>query len=62
MYDTITDIAKRNLRVETLEVRNSDQFDFYDCSIWAIANALEEAYNAGRESAIADLRKAIDES
>ena len=61
MIKKLEEIAKRNLRVETLEVRNSDGLDFYDCSIWGIRGALADAYNAGYQSAIADAKKVLDE-
>ena len=34
--------------IETLETRNSDGLDFHDVAVWAIRNALEAAYEAGR--------------
>jgi hypothetical protein len=40
-------IAKKYLRVETLESRNSDGLDFYDCAIWNIKDALRAAYKDG---------------
>ena len=46
----IAEIAKRFLRVQTLETRKSDSLDFYDCAVWCIKEALEAAYEAGREA------------
>ena len=43
-------IAKRILGVETMETRNSDRDDFYDLAIWKIQDAMNRAYDAGRES------------
>ncbi|BCK45791.1 Uncharacterised protein [Streptococcus suis] len=46
----LTEIAKEELFVETLEKRWSDNLDFYDVSVWGIKRALERAYEAGRQS------------
>ena len=46
----IDDIAKREFRVETLELRHSDSLDFYDVSVWQIKDALMAAYQAGQKS------------
>nr|WP_260619456.1 hypothetical protein [Streptococcus suis] len=46
----LTEIAKEELLVETLEKRWSDNLDFYDVSVWVIKRALERAYEAGRQS------------
>ena len=46
----LTEIAKEELLVETLETRWSDNLDFYDVSVWGIKRALERAYDAGRQS------------
>ena len=45
-------IASEDLGVETLETRNSDSLDFYDCGVLSIRAALESAYMAGRKDAI----------
>ena len=47
----ILEIAQRRFFVETLETRNSDRLDFHDVSVWAIRDALAEAYEAGRRAA-----------
>ena len=39
-------IAKKRLNIETLETRNSNDLDFYNCSVWEIKKALETAFNA----------------
>ncbi|ETJ26497.1 hypothetical protein Q604_UNBC17359G0001, partial [human gut metagenome] len=44
----LTEIAKEELFVETLEKRWSDNLDFYDVSVWGIKRALERAYEAGQ--------------
>lgn len=36
----LTEIAKEELFVETLEKRWSDNLDFYDVSVWGIKRAL----------------------
>ena len=46
----LTEIAKEELLVETLEKRWSDNLDFYDVSVWGIKRALERAYEAGQKS------------
>ena len=44
---TIREIARKHLRIGTLEVRNRDALDFHDCSVESIRAALEAAYEAG---------------
>ncbi len=46
--ELFTQIAKDNLNVETLAIRNSDELDFHECSVWGIKAALQAAYLAGR--------------
>ena len=46
----IGQIAKKHLRIETLETRNSDSLDFHDTAVWALRAALEAAYEAGRKA------------
>lgn len=41
-------IAQECLDIDTLETRNSDSLDFYDCSVWSIRNALTQAYELGK--------------
>ena len=47
---TIDLIAKTELRIDTLETRNSDSLDFHEISVWSIKRALEKAYTYGQES------------
>ena len=47
---TIAEIAKKFLKIETLEVRHSDRLDFHEVSVWGIKAALEAAYKAGQRS------------
>jgi hypothetical protein len=51
----ILDIARRRFFLETLETRNRDRLDFHDVAVWAIRDALEEAFEAGRRAASATL-------
>lgn len=43
-------IALECLDIPTLETRNGDSEDFYDCAVWNIRKALEQAYEAGQKS------------
>jgi len=48
LHDSLlADIARKHFRVETLETRNRDSLDFHDVAVWAIRDALREAYAAG---------------
>jgi sulfite reductase beta subunit-like hemoprotein len=44
---SIREIARKHLRIGTLEVRNRDALDFHDCSVESIRAALEAAYTTG---------------
>lgn len=44
-------IAREALGLETLETRNSDSLDFHDLAVWCVKEALQRAYEAGRQSA-----------
>ena len=46
--ETIEQIARRQLSVETLRTRNNDRDDFHALSVWSIADALNAAYEAGK--------------
>lgn len=48
--DILTKIAKNRIGAETLETRNSDSLDFYDISVWALKEMLEQAYETGRKA------------
>ena len=43
-------IAKEHLDLETLGTRKMDDLDFSDQAVWSIKDALEAAYQAGREA------------
>lgn len=45
--ETLTSIAKKHLKIPTLELRNSDSKDFHDLGVVQIKAALEAAYDAG---------------
>jgi hypothetical protein len=46
----LAEIARRHLRIETLETRHSDSLDFHDVSVWGVKTALKAAYNLGRRT------------
>lgn len=43
----VAEIARRVLRLATLETRNSDSLDFHELAVWSIREALTAAYAAG---------------
>ncbi|PKM01463.1 MAG: hypothetical protein CVV16_14480 [Gammaproteobacteria bacterium HGW-Gammaproteobacteria-6] len=47
---TIEAIAKKHLRLDTLETRNADSLDFHDHAVWQVRDALQAAYDAGADS------------
>lgn len=62
MRNVLQRIAKKYLRLNTLDRRNSDSLDFHDLAVWQIRIALEAAYRAGKRSSNPrELRKAIRE-
>lgn len=44
-------IAAEHLLIPTLECRRADSLDFHTVSVWAVAAALQAAYNAGASDA-----------
>ena len=56
----ILDIARRRFFLETLETRNSDSLDFHDVAVWAIRDALAEAFEAGRRAGAEKMITATD--
>jgi hypothetical protein len=46
----LTELALKHLGIETLATRNSDSLDFHDVAVWAIRDALEAAWQAGRNA------------
>jgi hypothetical protein len=53
----ITQIARTHLGIATLEARNNDNLDFYDLSVSNIRNALESAYEAGKQSVLPEKQR-----
>ena len=47
----IATIAAEHLNIETLEERKSDSLDFHEVGVWNIKDALEAAFEAGKQSA-----------
>ena len=47
--ELLAEIAKKHLNLETLETQNSDSLDFHDVAVWGIKDALQEAYEAGKQ-------------
>jgi hypothetical protein len=47
----LSTIAREALGLETLETRSSDSLDFHDLAVWCVKDALERAYEAGRQAA-----------
>lgn len=45
-------IAIRHFDIETLETRHSDRLDFYDVAVWNMRDALQAAFDAGRQAAV----------
>jgi hypothetical protein len=46
----LAELALQHLGIETLATRNSDSLDFHDVAVWAIRDALEAAYQSGRNA------------
>jgi len=55
---TLAQIAKKHLRVETLEVRNRDALDFPEVGVWGLKSALQAAHAAGWADAVAAAKSA----
>jgi len=47
---TIQNIARDVLGLETLETRRRDSLDFHELAVWQIREALEAAFEAGRQT------------
>ncbi len=41
------DIARRHLKIATLETRNADALDFHELAVWNIREALIAAFESG---------------
>ena len=46
----IQNIAREVLQLETLETRLLDELDFHNLAVWQIREALEAAFEAGRQT------------
>lgn len=51
MDDILTEIARKYLFIDTLEVRKMDSLDFHDVAVWCVRDALKAAYEAGKMAA-----------
>jgi hypothetical protein len=51
---TFAAIARKHLRIMTLQARHRGELDFHVVSVWAVRAALEAAYRAGIEATGAD--------
>jgi len=60
--DIVEIIAQDVLKIQTLDLRNSDELDFYDLPVWEIERALREAYQAGYENAMFDYEEDMSRS
>ena len=49
--EVVAEIARRLLRLETLEARNADRLDFHEVAVWEVKAALLEAFRAGTAQA-----------
>lgn len=47
MNNTLEQIAREHLSLETLDTRNADSLDFHEHAVWCIRDALAAAYAAG---------------
>tara|TARA_B100000609_G_C17120974_1_gene384945 strand:- start:52 stop:234 length:183 start_codon:yes stop_codon:yes gene_type:complete len=47
---TIEEIARKELLIETLDVQGLDDLDFHECSVIGIKAALIAAYEAGKQA------------
>ena len=52
-------IAQETLFIPTLAVRGRDSLDFHEVSVGSVADALEEAFNAGMMAAQGHLALAL---
>ncbi len=49
--NTLQQIAKKHLGIETLQTQKSDRLDFHDLAVWSIEAALKAAFEAGQKAA-----------
>lgn len=53
--EVLTEIAQRELHIDTLETRKSNSLDFHDVAVWSVRDALLAAYQAGMASVLEKL-------
>jgi len=53
----VAEIARRHLRLDTLETRHSDGLDFHELAVWSIRDALMAAFEAGARAACVSTTK-----
>lgn len=53
-------IARRHLRIPTLEARNADHLDFHEVDVWGLLAALRAAYRVGRDQPERVLRELVE--
>jgi len=56
MDETLTEIAKRELRMPTLRARYSDELDFHEVGVQSVHRALWAAYLAGQSAGATPLQ------
>lgn len=58
----LVNIAKKYLYVTDLTTRNSDSDDFYEVSVWGIRDALQAAYDLGKNAPLEEEEEMMEES
>jgi hypothetical protein len=46
---TLAQIARQHLHIETLQARHADRLDFHEVAVWSIEAALKAAFEAGQK-------------
>ena len=47
IYTVLSEIARTEMDIDTLETQRSDRLDFHEVAVWSVLNALEAAYIQG---------------
>lgn len=50
-FEQLEEIAKEQLNISTLERRDTDSDNLHLIAVWTLLNALDRAYEAGRDAA-----------
>lgn len=50
-FEQLEEIAKQQLDISTLDRRDTDSDNFHLIAVWTLLNALDRAYEAGRDAA-----------